>query len=94
MTNLIPLDAAIAAIDAELKRYGFGVSGGRCDQIFVVLNAIPTIEPAAIREEALKEAVESLRDWQNNLIRQMYPDTALTVGMAADVVEAMIGEKK
>lgn len=56
--------------------------------------AIPAIDPAAIREAALREAVKSLRDWQNNLIQRLYPDSAITVGMAADVVEALIGENK
>ena len=51
-------------------------------------------DPATIREAALREAVKSLRDWQNNLIQRLYPDSAITVGMAADVVEALIGEKK
>ena len=49
---------------------------------------------AAMREAALREAVKSLRDWQNNLIQRLYPDSAITVGMAADVVEALIGENK
>lgn len=55
--------------------------------------AIPAIDPAAIREAALREAVKSLRIW-HAIAHSLYPNSATTVGMAADVVEALIGEKK
>lgn len=91
MTDLIPRDAALnAAWEAdslELSTYGAG-------EIEARIEAIPAIDPAAIREAALKEAVKSLRDWQTHLNRHSYKETAITVGMSADVVEALIGEKK
>ena len=89
MTDLIPRDAAIDRL-TELS----------CDDnahwgaIIDALRAIPAIDPAAIREAALREAVKSLRDWQTHLNRHSYKETAITVGMSADVVEALIGEKK
>lgn len=98
MTDLIPLDAAIAALDSHA--HGKTTLGGQTYRSITLgvaveaLQAIPAIDPAAIREAALKEAVKSLRDWQHNLIQRLYPDSAITVGMAADVVEALIGEKK
>ena len=98
MTKLIPLDAAIAALDSHA--HGKTTLGGQTYRSITLgvaveaLQAIPAIDPAAIREAALKEAVKSLRDWQHNLIQRLYPDSAITVGMAADVVEALIGEKK
>lgn len=91
MTKLIPRDAALnAAWEAdslELSTYGAG-------EIEARIEAIPAIDPAAIREAALKEAVKSLRDWQTHLNRHSYKETAITIGMSADVVEALIGEKK
>lgn len=48
MTKLIPLDAAIAAITI----------GHTVTQHEKALRAIPTIDPAAIREAALREAAE------------------------------------
>ena len=97
MTDLIPRDAAIAAvteiIDQANKRGLSSVAtiAMSCRQNICV---IPAIDHAAIREAAMREAVQSLRDWQNNLIRHRYKETAITVGMSADVVESLIGEKK
>lgn len=102
MTDLIPRDAAAAVCDKHSYSNNPYVSGRMADAA-AEIRAIPTIDPAcdhcgvdpaAIREAALREAVKSLRDWQNNLIQRLYPDSAITVGMAADVVEALIGEKK
>lgn len=89
MIELIPRDAAIGAIERWWM-----CSQTTWQSPMTILRAIPAIDPAAIREAALREAVKSLRDWQNNLIQRLYPDSAITVGMAADVVEALIGEKK
>lgn len=88
MTKLIPRDAAIAAVREYIKDTGSELEKWDIDQI---LHAIPAIDPAAIRDAALRDAVKSLRDWQNNLIQRLYPDSAITVGMAADVVESLIG---
>lgn len=84
MTKLIPLDAAIAAITL----------GRTITQNARALQAIPTIDPTAIRNAALREAIQALRDWQDNLILCGYREAPVTVGMAADVVESLIGEKK
>ena len=81
MTDLIPRDAAIMRVWAAAS------TNYPDEKEF--LNAI-----AAIREAALKEAVKSLRDWQENLIRHRYKETAITVGMSADIILALIGEKK
>ena len=90
MTDLIPRDAAIAAVREYIKDTGSELEKWDVDQI---LHAIPAIDPAAIREAALREAVKSLRIW-HALAHNLYPNSATTVGMAADVVEALIGEKK
>ncbi len=42
------------------------------------------------RAEALKEAEKALRDWQDSLNVHRMPETAIAVGMAADVVAALI----
>lgn len=51
------------------------------------------IRAAAIREAALREAIQSLREWQDDLNRHKMTETALTVGMAADAVFALIQTK-
>lgn len=53
--------------------------------------AIPATDA---RADALREAVKALRDWQDALIANGLHETALTVGMAADAVLALIGEAK
>ena len=50
-------------------------------------------DPAAIRAAALREAEEALRDWQDSLNTHRSTETAITVGMAADVVLALIGKE-
>jgi len=85
MTDLIPRDAA-------LKIYTDWTLGP--EEAIAKLRAIPAIDPAAIREAALREAVNKLRDCQDSLRIHGYPDTALSFGIAADGVESMIGEKK
>jgi uncharacterized pyridoxal phosphate-containing UPF0001 family protein len=87
---------------SELSKHAKGTTtlGGQNYQSMTLevaidaIAAIPAIDPAAIREAALKEAVKSLRDWQTHLNRHSYKETAITIGMSADVVEALIGEKK
>ena len=49
--------------------------------------AIPATDA---RAEALKEAEKALRDWQDSLNAHRMPETAIAVGMAADVVDALI----
>lgn len=48
------------------------------------------LSPAAIREAALKEAEKALRDWQDSLNVHRMTETAIAVGMAADVVHDLI----
>lgn len=57
-------------------------------------DALAAIDPAAIREAALREAEKVLRDWQQLLIRHLYKETQMTVGIAADMILALIGETK
>jgi len=97
MTDLIPRDAAVAAVNRAIWKSPIKAQISAIDasnDTAEALRAIPAIDPAAIREAALREAVKSLRDWQNNLIHHRYKETAITVGMSADAVEALIGEKK
>lgn len=60
MTKLIHLDAALAALDSHA--HGTTTLGGQTYRSITLevaveaLQAIPTIDPAAIREAALKEA--------------------------------------
>jgi hypothetical protein len=42
------------------------------------------------RDDALREAVTELRRWQDDLIKHRYADTPIVVGMAADVILALI----
>ena len=102
MTDLIPRDAAASVCDKHSYSNNPYVSGRMADAA-AEIRAIPTIDPAcdhcgvdpaAIREAAIREAVKSLRDWQSDLNRHLLMDTAVIVGIAADVVEALIGEKK
>ena len=87
MTDLIPLDAAIAAVyhadSFELSLCGTSRIEGR-------IELIPAIDPAAIREAALREARGKLHDIM------CLPDFA-SVAVArqwASEVYALIGEKK
>ena len=67
--------------------------GCDCDSaeaVEVLVSALPAVQPDAIREAALREAVKALRDWQDNLILCGYTETSITVGMAADVIFALI----
>ena len=57
MTNLIPLDAAAAACDKHSYSNNLYVSK-RMAEAAAEIRAIPAIDPAAIREAALKEAAE------------------------------------
>lgn len=49
-------------------------------------------DAAAIREVALREAEKDLRKWQDNLILCGYKEAPITVGMAADLVLALIAK--
>lgn len=97
MTDLIPRDAVrnvVAKLGQEFLDGGSPTAANVLNLAADRINTIPAIDPAAIREAALREAVKSLRDWQTHLNRHSYKETAITIGMSADVVEALIGEKK
>ena len=51
---------------------------------------LPAAPAEDVRAGALKEAEKALRDWQDILNAQRMPETAVTIGMAADVVAALI----
>ena len=83
MTDLIPRDAAIAVLAHD--RIRMNVSGTEFRVISTqdhidAIRAIPTIDPAAIRDAALKEAIAYLSD-RNHLD-------------AICAILALIGEKK
>ncbi len=75
MTKLIPLDAAIAAITI----------GHTVTQHEKALRAIPAIDPAAIREAALREALTAC------VMHGQKSKTAMAISAA---LLALIGEKK
>jgi len=78
MTKLIPLDAAIAAITI----------GHTITQHEKALRAIPTTDPAAIREAALREAADAKAFFHGTKTYKpiMRP--------WRDAIFALIGEKK
>lgn len=85
MTKLIPLDSAIDTL-TELSCDDNAHWGAIIDAI----RAIPTIDPAAIREAALKEALQRIGNWPTPIsIERMNGHED-----AYRAVEAMIGEKK
>lgn len=55
---------------------------------FMEANPLPD-DKATIRNNTLDEAVQSLRDWHNNLLRHKYCDTAECVEMAIGVVKSL-----
>ena len=84
MTNLIPRDAAIAVLAHD--RIRMNVSGTEFRVISTqdhidAIRAIPTIDPAAIREAAIREALEIL--WEEGWLGSSYTR-----------ILALIGEKK
>jgi len=91
MTDLIPRDAAIMAI---IKQIGEGTEQwvqGNNSAVYACrasLRAIPTIDPAAIREAALRDAIEKIAKHKAD----EYSNYGLKV--ANHIILAMIGEKK
>lgn len=69
-----PSDDAVKAREAALK-----------DTVEVI-----ALAAKEAREAAMKEAAKALHDWQDDLIESRMPETAITVGMAADVVLALL----
>lgn len=100
MTKLIPLDAVLL-----LPQYDSdGEPSGMFDhKIFVKLDAIratPAIDPAAIREAALREAAGLIAD-MSRIITHTDEDLGTLTGRnlidprkAASAIIALIGEKK
>ena len=83
MTNLIKREDALAAIDRALtnpKRY----ATGDLFDCHAAIRALPAVDPAAIREAALREAYEVVYKWwfgDGNALPQ-------------ELILALIGEKK
>ena len=109
MTDLIPRDAAIAALDSHA--HGTTTLGGQTyrsitlEVAFEALHAIPTIDPAAIREAALKEAAAKCAEHAEAArkklgaaqTRKEAVEWALIVtrcDLLEDAILALIGEKK
>ena len=95
-------EAAAAALPAITSSSFDGVDE-QIDGPYVSRAAILALTPAdaaaaldriraEAREKALREAEKALRDWQDSLTLHSAPETALTVGMAADVILALIKE--
>jgi len=93
MTDLIPRDAAIAVLAHD--RIRMNVSGTEFRVISTqdhidAIRAIPTIDPAAIREAALREALQRISNWPT-------PTSEERMNGHEDAyraIEALIGEKK
>lgn len=85
MTNLIPRDAAIGAIERWWM-----CSQTTWQSPMTILRAIPTIDPAAIREAALREALQRI----GTLITPTSEDRMNGHEDAYRAIEALIGEKK
>ena len=90
MTDLIPRDAAIAAVNLAIWKSPIKAQISTIDasnDTAEALKAIPTIDPAAIREAALREAADHFALLA--VLRKMW--------IAAEVEQAilaLIGEKK
>ena len=80
MTDLIPRDAAIGAIERWWM-----CSQTTWQSPMTILRAIPTIDPAAIREAALREAAAEIKLWWASVDDAREPD---------ELIITMIGEKK
>lgn len=100
MTDLIPRDAAASVCDKHSYSNNPYVSGRMADAA-AEIRAIPTIDPAAIREAALREA--------ETVVRQALVNAAYVHGSepmkaksamfkaavyATNAILALIGEKK
>ena len=72
---------AVTAADGEC----LGANGAR-----EFIRALPAASAEDVRAGALKEAQKALRDWQDSSNAERMPETAVTIGMAADVVAALI----
>lgn len=98
MTKLIHLDAALAALDSHA--HGTTTLGGQTYRSITLevaveaLQAIPTIDPAAIREAALKEAADHFASLA--VLRKMWSAAEVEKAILALIGKAnsMIGENK
>jgi len=97
MTDLTPLDAALTFVNSKVTNSGYSILGRRIEQ---GIAAIPAIDPAAIREAALREALDavSLAAWKHcgDDSYSIGLDTGARVQNEADrdAILALIGEKK
>jgi len=94
MTDLIPRDAVrneVARLGQEFLDGGSPTAANVLNLAADRINTIPTIDPAAIREGALREAVKSLRGMSDfcKTMGDLAGATALYLAATA-----LIGEKK
>ena len=52
--DLISRAAALVLVNLEMRKYGFGVPGGRCDQLVSVLSALPAVATTQTADPAVK----------------------------------------
>ena len=93
MTDLIPLDAAIAAVNLAIWKSPIKAQISTIDasnDTAEALRAIHTIDPAAIREAALREALQRI----GTLITPTSEDRMNGHEDAYRAIVALIGEKK
>lgn len=89
MTDLIKRDDALAAIDMALNN-----ATGDLFDCHAAICALPAVDPAAIRDDALREAIAKCQTVMETA--KLYDSAAMAVGAAAcrEVILALIGEKK
>lgn len=93
MTDLIPRDAArneVARLGKEFLDGGSPTAANVLNLAMDRINAIPTIDPAAIREAALREALQRI----GTLVTPTSEDRMNGHEDAYRAIEALIGEKK
>lgn len=96
-----PLPHGAEKLDAALAEYTPGIDHAvrfiTIDQVdalaeFYLQNRNAT-HARDVRAAALREAGKALRDWQDDLNANSLPETAITVGSAADLILALIDKE-
>ena len=96
-----PLPHGAEKLDAALAEYTPGIDRAvrfiTIDQVdalaeFYLQNRNAT-HARDVRAAALREAGKALRDWQDDLNANSLPETAITVGSAADLILALIDKE-
>ena len=92
MTDLIPLDAACDILQDLAEANKTDKCGPAYLRSVIALQSIPTIDPAAIRETALREAAAYLGECAKNYKSGTRSNE--TIKACGRSILALIGEKK